>query len=103
MIANLKLSEAEMTELVERVAAVVLERMGEPSAPSPYMSIGEAAEYLRARRQRVYDLVSAGRLTRFKDGSRVLVSRAELDAYLSGVAHRLPTARQRRTARGSST
>ena len=100
MIAELHLSEAEKAELVDLVVASVLERMGGPPEPSPYLSIDEAAEYLRAKKQRVYDLVSAGRLTRFKDGSRVLVSRAELDAHLSGVAHQLPTAPRSRTVRG---
>ena len=98
MIANLALSDAEKAELAELVTAAVLERIGEPAAPSPYMSIDEAAEYLRAKPHRVYDLLSAGRSTRFKDGSRVLVSRAELEAYLSGVAHQLPTASRSRTA-----
>ena len=98
MIAELRLSETDMAELVEKVAAVVLELQPEPPAPSPYFTITEAAEYARAKPHRVYDLLSAGRLTRFKDGSRVLVSRAELEAYLSGVAHQLPTARQSRTA-----
>jgi excisionase family DNA binding protein len=80
-------------ELVERVAARVLEQLpaAAPAPASPYMSIDEAAEYLRAKRQRVYDLLSAGRLTRFKDGSRVLVSREELDGHLGAVAHPLPT------------
>ena len=100
MIAELHLSEAEKAELVDLVAAAVLERVGQPPAPSPFLSIDEAAAYLRAKKQRIYDLVSAGRLTHFKDGSRVLVSRAELDAHLSGVAHQLPTTPRSRTARG---
>jgi excisionase family DNA binding protein len=67
--------------IAERVTELLAERA--PAAnSSPYLSPIEAAEYLRADRQRVYDLLSSGRLTRHKDGSRVLVSRAELDAYL---------------------
>ena len=50
---------------------------------SPYLSVGEAAEMLRCRPQRVYDLLSRRRISRFKDGSRVLVSRSELEAYLN--------------------
>ena len=49
-----------------------------------FLTVQEAADVLRADRQRVYDLVSSGRLTRHKDGSRVLVRRAELEAYLNG-------------------
>jgi excisionase family DNA binding protein len=43
----------------------------------------EAAEYLRCDRQRIYDLVSSRRLTKLKDGSRVLLFRAELDEYVA--------------------
>ncbi|MGC9974400.1 MAG: helix-turn-helix domain-containing protein [Gaiellaceae bacterium] len=100
MIADLRLSETEMAELVELVTAAVLERIGQPPEPSPYLSVAEAAAFARSEKHRVYDLLSAGRLTRFKDGSRVLVSRAELEAYLSGVAQPLPTAPRARTARG---
>ena len=67
--------------IAERVAELLAERA--PAANgSPYLSVAEAAELLRADPQRVYDLLSSGRLTRIKDGSRVLVCRAELDAYL---------------------
>jgi excisionase family DNA binding protein len=46
------------------------------------MTVPEAAEFLRCRRQRVDDLLSSGRLRRYKDGRRTLVSRAELEEYL---------------------
>jgi excisionase family DNA binding protein len=94
-------------ELVEAIAAraaeLVLERQP-TSSTSPYLSVPEAAEYLRAKPQRVYDLLSARRLTRFKDGARVLVSRTECDAYLAGesarrVAGGLPPARRSRSLR----
>jgi excisionase family DNA binding protein len=59
-----------------------------PSAPvepeRPFLTIPEAADLLRAKRQRVDDLLSAGKLPRHKDGARTLVSRAELLAYLNG-------------------
>ncbi len=97
MIAELRLSPEEKAELVEAVAAAVLERIEVQPPSSPFLSIAEAADFLRAKPQRVYDLLSAGRLTRHKDGSRVLVSRAELDAHLSGVAQQLPSASQTRT------
>jgi len=78
-------------ELLERVAhagaEIVFARL-ELSEPSPYLTVAEAAQYLRSKKQRVYDLLSAGRLTRFKDGSRVLVERAEIDAYLAGKGRR---------------
>jgi excisionase family DNA binding protein len=78
-------------ELVEEIVERVLERL--PTA-SEFLTPTEAAELLRAKPQRVYDLLSSGRLTRHKDGSRVLVSRAEL------VAHLLPQGSQVRTGAG---
>jgi excisionase family DNA binding protein len=90
---------AELVEHIARHAAeLVLARIEVAGAcSSPFLSVAEAADYLRAGRQRVYDLLSARRLTRYKDGSRVLVSRAELDDYLAGggssrVAPALPRA-----------
>jgi excisionase family DNA binding protein len=66
-------------------AALVLERLADRSSPaSPYLNVDEAAEYLRCDRQRFYDLLSARRLSKLKDGSRVLLLRAELDEYLQG-------------------
>jgi excisionase family DNA binding protein len=75
----------------------VLEQLQASAAPvSPFMSIPEAAEYLRCRRQRVDDLLSMGRLSRVKEGSRTLVRRSEVEALLRTdgrrrVAHALPT------------
>lgn len=91
-------------ELLEAIAERVAELLDvrEPRELSPYLSVVEAAEYLRCptdpktgkvRCQRVYDLLSDGRLTRFKDGSRVLVAPAELERYLgvdTGPATPLP-------------
>jgi excisionase family DNA binding protein len=60
---------------------------------SPYLNVDEAAEYLRCDRQRIYDLVSSGRLTRLKDGSRLLLLRQDLDNH---VASALPPAARTR-------
>jgi excisionase family DNA binding protein len=78
--------EADQLERIARRAAEIAVAMLTPApAPaSPYLSIPEAAALLRARRQRVDDLLSQGRLTRVKDGARTLVRRAELEAYLRG-------------------
>lgn len=90
---------AEVANRAEAILRDRLEQVASPSA-SPYLTVGEAAELLRASRQRVYDLLSDGRLTRRKDGSRVLVERAEVEAYLAGVALASPTRPQRRTRSG---
>ena len=78
-------------QLVERVAAVVVDRLRlslEPEKPRPFLTVPEAASYIGAKRQRVYDLLSSGRIKRYKDGTRVLIKREELDAYLAGRSRR---------------
>ena len=76
------------TEFVEAVARRVAEllraEMPEPVSPSPFMTVLEAAAYLRCSRQRVDDLLSQRRLTRVKEGTRTLVLRAEIESYLRG-------------------
>jgi excisionase family DNA binding protein len=69
--------------IAERAAEIVLTTLAATNGPtSPYLTIVEAADYLRCKRQRIDDLLSSGRLTRHKDGTRTLVSRAELDRHL---------------------
>lgn len=68
--------------IATRAVALVLERLT-PAPATEYLNVAEAAELLRCDRQRIYDLCSSGRLRRYKDGSRVLVSRAEIEAHLA--------------------
>ena len=78
--------------LLEEVARMAAELVAERLTPQPvseFLTVPETAEILRAKPQRVYDLLSDGRLTRLKDGSRVLISRAEVLSHLGcpSVAH----------------
>ena len=66
----------------EALAAIAAQVPVQPPATGPYMTVPEAAEFLRCSRQRIYDLLSARRLARHKDGSRTLVLRAELERYV---------------------
>jgi len=79
---------AELLEHVAQRAADLavarLEGRGDPG--SPFLTVPEAAAYARCKRQRIDDLLSARRLTRYKDGRRTLVSRAELDRHLAAVS-----------------
>lgn len=72
------------TETIGALAAVLARHLPapEPRDPSPFLTVAEAAVYLRASRQRVYDLLSSRRLPKHRDGARVLIRRADLDAYL---------------------
>ena len=67
---------ARVTELERRLAASALQSQG------AYLTVLEAADVLRCKRQRVDDLLSQRRLSRFKDGSRTLISRVEVEEYL---------------------
>jgi excisionase family DNA binding protein len=71
--------------LIEAVAKRVAEKLaGRESVADPWLDVDEAADYLRCSRQRIYDLVSEGRLRVAKDGRRSLFRRAWLDACLTG-------------------
>jgi excisionase family DNA binding protein len=86
-----------LEQVAERAAELVLERLGEQRQASPYLSVDEAAEHLRCEKQRIYDLLSSRRLSRLKDGARVLLLRSEVDEYLSrGVARTLAPSSPRR-------
>ncbi|HEV7565808.1 MAG TPA: helix-turn-helix domain-containing protein [Microbacteriaceae bacterium] len=82
---TLTLDEAMLDALAQKVAAILESRaLGVATAELPrYLTVNEAADYLRCSRQRVYDLCSQRSLRRLKDGSRVLLDRAEIDAYLA--------------------
>jgi excisionase family DNA binding protein len=85
------LSETLIAELADRVTERVLSRIGSRCASVAqfeYKSVKEVAQYLRANPRRVYDLLSAGRLTRYKDGSRVLFSQEEVETHLAGSSPR---------------
>lgn len=74
-----------LADLVEPILRDRLARESASPAPvSPYLTIVEAAEFLRTKRQRVDDLLSRGSLTRRKDGARTLIERAELERYVAG-------------------
>lgn len=85
---TLRLQAVQVTvteEMLAEFAALLAPHLPvtRPPEPSPYLTVPEAAAYLRSSRQRVYDLISSRRLPRHKDGSRVLIRRADLDAYLN--------------------
>jgi excisionase family DNA binding protein len=81
---RIELTDEIVEQIAAQAASLVLSRLerGQTST-NTYLTVAEAADVLRAKPQRVYDLLSSRRLTRFRDGARVLVSRSELDAYLS--------------------
>jgi excisionase family DNA binding protein len=74
--------EIELTdELVEQIAALVAERIGERKEPG-YMDVKQAAAFLACKPDRIYDLVSARRIPHERDGGRLLFDRDELRKYV---------------------
>lgn len=75
----------ERIEAVAKRAAELLVERQRPTSPE-LLTVDEVTELLRCRGQRVYDLVSQGRLRCLNDGSRVLIRRADRLDYLRGEA-----------------
>jgi len=69
-------------ELVEAIADQVAVRLQPHEPNDPWLDVDEAADYLRCKPQRIYDLVSYERLRVAKDGRRSLFKRAWLDEVL---------------------
>ncbi|WP_217913532.1 helix-turn-helix domain-containing protein [Miltoncostaea marina] len=85
LCVRLRLSEDDVERVARRVVALLRGERDEAAPPeSPYLSVPEAAAYLRCKRQRVDDLLSQRVLTRIKEGGRTLVARAEVEAHLRG-------------------
>ena len=74
---------SELVELIaQRAAELVAEYQQTAPEDTAYLTVAEAAEYLRCKPKRVYDLTGQRRLPFVKDGSRTLLRRADLTAYL---------------------
>ena len=81
---SLNIPEHFIEAVAERVVEILAER--QPQAALEVLTVDETADLLRCRRQRIYDLVSQGRLPHLKDGSRLLLRRGDVVAYLEGSA-----------------
>jgi excisionase family DNA binding protein len=80
-------------ELGDEALANIADAVAAKHAPEPqpeFLTVEEAALLLRCKRQRVYDLLSARRLQRVKDGSRTLLRRADVLAYVENSTARNP-------------
>lgn len=66
----------------DALAAIAAAVAPAPEPESEFLTYREAAELLRCNRQRVYDLTSSRRLPKVMDGTRPLIRRADVLAYL---------------------
>ncbi len=74
-----------LDEFVDRVADRVVHRLEarESRAQTELLSVPEAAEVLRCKPQRIYELRSAGRLPRTVEGGRAVVRRSDLEGLIA--------------------
>ena len=79
------LSVVVPTELLDLIAKRAAELIERPAAEAdPWLTVEQAAGYLACKPKRIYDLCSQRRVPFAKDGSRTLLRRTDLDAYLEG-------------------
>jgi excisionase family DNA binding protein len=78
---TVRLTDEQLAEIAERAAALV---SSSAPAASPWLNVAEAAERLRCSKDRIYDLITLGKLHPRRDGRRVLLHRDDLDAYIEG-------------------
>ena len=95
---TVQLTADDVERIARRAAEIITARAPGPRRVSPYITIPEAAELLRTKRQRIDDLLSQGRLTRVKDGGRTLIAVEELERYLQGTSLSRPRADRRSAA-----
>lgn len=78
---TVRLSDEQIAEIARQAAALI--PPFEPTV-SPWLNVTDAAERLRCRKDRIYDLIALGKLHPRGDGARVLLHRDDLDAYIEG-------------------
>jgi hypothetical protein len=77
----IELPDEFVVAIAKCAAEIAVEQLRVEPEPE-FMTPAEAAAFIRAKPQRIYDLFSDGRLTRFGTSHARLVSRAELVAYV---------------------
>lgn len=80
---GLQVPDGLLDALAGRVADHLAERV--VPAPAPYLTVEEAAVYLRRPRSRIYELVASKRLRHHRDGRTLLFRHEDLDGCLDVV------------------
>jgi excisionase family DNA binding protein len=68
--------------LAPRLTALVAQRSSVSGRQAAWLDVDGAAQRLACPKSRIYALVSAKRIPRYKDGSRLLFRPEELDAWV---------------------
>ena len=87
--AHVPAAQVLLDQLVEavarRAAELVLEQLSSTNGAGyepEHVTVARAAELYGCKRQRIYELRSARRLTPYKEGGRAMVKRSELEALI---------------------
>lgn len=80
---GLQVPDGLLDALAERVAGHLADRVVPPA--EPYLTVEEAAEYLRRPKSRIYELVASKRLRHRRDGRTLLFRHEDLDGCLDVV------------------
>ena len=82
---TLTVPDAIIEAVADRVATIVKSEIGTTTTTAtPYMTVAEAAEYLRWSKERIYKLTAARAIPHIKHEGRLLFRRSDLDAWLDG-------------------
>ena len=80
---GLAVPDGLLDALAERVAGHLADRV--VPTPAAYLTVAEAAEYLRRPKSRIYELVACKRLRHRRDGRTLLFRHEDLDGCLDVV------------------
>lgn len=79
-----------LATLADRLAPILATRIGHAEHAFPWLDVEGAAKHLACPRSRIYALVSVRRIPHYKDGSRLLFRREELDDWVRAGGGRRP-------------
>ncbi len=69
--------------IARRVATIVIAETNRTTTVTPYMTVPEAADYLRWPKERIYKLTAANAIPHIHHEGRILLRRDELDMWLA--------------------
>lgn len=79
---SLELDDQALAALAKQIEPFLSAR----PVDDPWLTVDEAAQRAKCGKQRIYDLLSQGRLVGGRDGSRRLIRQSEIDSYIGGAA-----------------
>jgi excisionase family DNA binding protein len=82
LIGELERDPSARARIAPLLAPHMADLLPKPTADDGYLDSKAAAAYLSCGTGRIRNLVHEGRLTARKDGTRLLFTRADLDAHL---------------------